>query len=465
MTQCNTKSRACTPLSGKKLAFDFDGGEITSYGGTLLLREAEKKLRLFDRVAEVLLDKRTAPSVVHTVRNMLAQRVMALCMGCEDLNDHSELRNDPAMQIAVADKWDKEAPLASPSTLCRWEKSVSTKELMAINGLLVDIFLDTFETPPEELILDFDATDCLLFGNQEGRHFNSYYDDYCYTPLYVTCGSHLLFAYLREAFHSAAHNTRAVLKYMVKKIRARFPDVKLIFRGDSAYGTHKIMHWCETNKVHYIVGFNHSYQLDALVTYERKLAHWKYHFKCESSRTYTSFEHTGKNWFQKTHVPGRSNCRRSYVSRKVVCRAEHTSKGGATRFVVTNLSGDAQSLYEDMYCARGDMENRIKENKLFLFACRTSSSFFCANQLRLLLSGLAYVLMNEFRRTTLVGTDLASAQCDTIREKIVKIGARVSRSVRRVLFHISSSYPFRDLFVRAWENLRNFGVALVPQRE
>ena len=340
MTHCNTKTLACTPLTRKKLEFDFDGGKITTHAGVILLREVEKRIRLFDRVAEVLVDKRTSPAVVHTVRNMLAQRVMALCIGCEDLNDHNELRNDPALQIAVTDNLNKEVPLASPPTLCRWERRVNSEELLAINKLLVDIFLDTFMTPPKELVLDFDSTDCPLFGNQEGRHFNGYYDEYCYTPLYVT--------------------------------------------------------------------------------------------------------------------------------RKVICKAEYNQKGPNTRFIVTNLPGDAQSLYEDVYCARGDMENRIKENKLFLFSCRTSSRFFCANQLRLLLSGLGYVLMNEMRRTVLADTALSEAQCDTIREKAIKIGARVLQSVRRVLFHLSSSYPFRELFTQIWEKLRTPSASsadFVPQLE
>jgi hypothetical protein len=379
-------------------------------------------------------DPREPAMIEHDQQTMLAQRVLGIACGWEDLNDHHGLRVDPLMQVASERDADEGRPLASPATLCRLENRVGRSACVELSKLQVELFIESFETPPEELVLDFDATDDPIHGGQEGRFFHGHYDGYCYLPLYVFCGEKLLVSYLRPSNIDASKHSRAVLKLLVDRLRQAWPGVKIIFRGDSGFCRWKLMRWCDRHDVDYIIGLARNKVLEKMAEPFMLQARQQYELTGQKQRIFTTFDYAAGTWDRP---------------RPVIHKAEHNSQGDNPRFVVTSLSDPPQTLYDEVYCARGEMENRIKEQQLGLFAGRTSCHAFQANQFRLLLSSFAYTLIETLRRTALAGTELARAQATTIRTKLLKIGAVVVRSVRRIVLRLSSAYPLKDLFEQA----------------
>jgi hypothetical protein len=416
----------------------FDAGAISSDGGAILLREVDRRIRLLDRVDRLIPDPRDPLHVEHDQRTLLAQRVLAIACGWEDLNDHTTLRDDLVLQLASGreagdgrDGVDPARPLASASTLCRLENRIDRSACVKINELLVELFIESHETPPAEVVLDFDATDDPVHGRQEGRFFHGYYDGYCFLPLYVFAGPQLLCAYLRPADVDGAKHAWAILALIVKRLRRAWPDVKVVFRGDSGFCRWKMLRWCDRHAVDYIVGLARNATLIRLSAA----------VMAEAARAFKETGQKQRLFGELTYAAGTWD-----KARRVVSRIEHTDKGDNPRFVVTTLTGEGRQLYEHVYCARGEVENRIKEQQLGLFADRTSCHAFVANQFRLLLSSMAYVLIESLRRTSLAGTELAKAQATTIRLKLLKVGAWVQRSVRRIVIHLSESFPMRELF-------------------
>ena len=449
LTDCNVQPIAFTPLGRRQLVAEFDGGRITSDAGALLLREAAGRSRLFERMAACLPDPREPSMVEHDQQTMLAQRVLGIACGWEDLNDHHGLRDDPLMQVAsgrvASDRGaDERRPLASPATLCRLENRVGRGACVELSKLLVELFIESFaDSPPDELVLDFDATDDPVHGDQEGRFFHGYYDGYCYLPLYVFCGERLLVSYLRPSNIDASKHSRAILKLLVTRLRQAWPGVKIVFRGDSGFCRWRLMRWCDRHGVGYVIGLARNKVLERIAEPFMQQAKRQYEQTKEKQRVFTEFDYAAGTWDRP---------------RRVIHKAEHNSQGDNPRFVVTNLAddpqaGEAQALYDQTYCARGEMENRIKEQQLGLFAGRTSCHKFAANQFRLLLSSFAYTLIETLRRVALAGTELARAQATTIRTKLLKVGAVVVSSVRRTVLRLSSAYPLKDLFRQAARRL------------
>ncbi|MHC4945927.1 MAG: IS1380 family transposase [Planctomycetota bacterium] len=436
MTDCTQRSLLFSSVGKKKIHADFNGGRLTSDGGVLLLRETEKRLGLIDAIAEGLPDPRHPSLIKHSQREMLAQRIFSIALGYEDLNDHATLRHDPALQVATERirKPNSDHGLSSPSTLCRLENRVNRESLVRISEIFVEQFIASHHTPPEELILDFDATDDPLHGKQEGRFFHGYYDCYCFLPLYVFCGDQLLAAYLRESGIDAAKHSRAILKLLVDRFREVWPEVRIILRGDSGFCRWRLMRWCERNGVDYILGLARNPVLENRARFYMIQAEHAFQKTGEKQQIFRFIRYGAQTWDRK---------------RRVIVKAERMMQGPNFRFVVTSLPGDPEELYKDLYCQRGEMENRIKEQQLGLFADRTSCHAFLANQFRLLLSSAAYVLMEALRRLGLSGTELAQAQVQTIRLKLFKVAARVRTSVRRVAFHLASSYPYRSILIHA----------------
>jgi hypothetical protein len=348
-------------------------------------------------------------------------------MGYEDLNDHNTLRGDVALQTAV----QQDEELASASTLCRWENRSDREAAWAAHGVLVEQFISSFKRAPKELILDFDATDTAVHGQQEGRFFHGYYDHYCFLPLYVFCGNQLLVAYLRKSKIDGAKHAWAVLALLVKQLRKAWPKVKIIFRGDSGFCRHQMLRWCEKHNVGYIVGVAKNSRLKELSEKQISNAAKTFTETGLKQRLFDEIQYAAGTWDR---------------TRRVIVKAEHTVKGSNPRYVVTNLQGKPKNLYDNLYCARGDMENRIKEQQLDLFSGRTSCHAWWANQFRLLLSSLAYTLIEAIRRLALKGTELSKAQSCTIRLKLLKIGAVIVRNTRRIKFMLSSAYPYQKLF-------------------
>jgi len=430
VTKCNLPTVSFPSCKRRTVEAHFGGGSVSSDGGVLLLRQADRRLGLTTGVASLLEDRRRQASCQHETLSLLRQRVYALALGYEDLNDHTTLRDDPALQTAV----DRDAPLASSPTLCRWENRADRDAAGAIHRVLMERFIASYKRPPQRLVLDFDATDDAVHGNQEGRFFHGYYGQYCFLPLYVFCGSQLLVSYLRPSSTDAARHVWAILALLVKRLREAWPDVEIIFRGDSAFCRWRMLAWCERHEVGYIVGLAKNSRVQAAAADLMEMARSRFVATGQKQRLFADVVYAAQTWDQP---------------RRVIAKAEHGDLGSNPRFVVTNLDGAAQMLYDDVYCARGEMENRIKEQQLDLFADRTSCHHWWPNQLRLLLSGLAYTLLEAIRRLALQGTELARAQCGTIRLKLLKIGAVVVRNTRRVRLILSSGYPLQALFFQA----------------
>jgi len=426
MTQCKSDSISFPGVKGRKFEAVFSGQSITSDGGGALLRAADKAIHLLPRVAQGFSDSRRKASCAHSVVQLLKQRVYALALGYEDLNDHTELRNDPALQTAVGG----DVELASASTLCRLENSIDRKSLWAMSSVLVEVFIESYGTPPEEIVLDFDSTDDRVHGGQEGRFYHGYYGHYCFLPLYVFCGDHLLAAYLRPSNRDNALHALGILGLLVRRIRQAWPNIRIVYRGDSGFCRWKAMRWCDSNNVGYILGLAKNNRLNALAEPLRTEARSRFEETGHKQKFFGEVLYSAKSWDRE---------------RRVIVKAEHLEKGANPRYVVTNVEGDPAEVYR-RYCARGEMENRIKEQQLYLFADRTSCSKWLPNQLRLLLSGLAYTLLNAIRRIGLAGTELDRARCDTIRLKLLKIGAAVVRNTRRVRLLLTECCPYKDLF-------------------
>ena len=469
MTDCTREKYTFQGLSGgprgkREVEGRFDGGAITSDGGAMLLREADKRLGILKMFTACFTDHRRPEWIEREVYELLAQRLYGLALGYEDLNDHDTLRHDPLLAVAAekADPTgqnrrkarDRGKALAGKSTLNRLEltppdatSASRYKKIVAdtekIDRAFVDVFLAAHATAPKRIVLDLDATDNPLHGQQEGRFFNGYYDCFCYLPLYIFCDDHLLCARLRPADQDASAGTIPELERIVEQIRAAWPKVEIAVRGDSGFCREEIMAWCETNNVHYIFGLARNPRLLEAIVTQMKKAMKRYAKTGQPARVYRDFRYkTLKTWSRR---------------RRVVGKAEYLPKGRNPRFVVTSYGKkdyDAAALYEKEYCARGDMENRIKEQQLYLFADSASAHLLRTNQLRLYFSSMTYVLLSAFRRLALAGTELAKAQCETIRVKLLKIGGLIQITARRVYLSFASACPFQSVFKAAYDNLQ-----------
>jgi len=467
MTECNQLSFGFHVPGRRRGIARFNGGTISSDGGGLLLSEVERRTGILRRFADCFTDHRDGDRIEHRVYELIAQRIYGLALGYEDLNDHDDLRHDPllAAMVGKADptgrhrsrRRDRGKALAGKSTLNRLEltpvgadaASRYKKIIMdtsAVETLLAELFLDAHRRPPDRIVLDLDATDDPVHGDQSGRFFHGYYGHYCYLPLYVFCGEHLLCARLRPSNIDASAGSVKQLERIVGQVRRRWPRVQIVIRGDSGFCREHIMAWCERQEVDYILGIARNERLTASIAEDLEQARQTYEQTGRACRLFKDFAYqTRKTWSRP---------------RRVIGKAEHLSKGPNPRFVVTSIGADrldARALYEQHYCARGDMENRIKEQQLGLFADRTSAATMRANQLRLYLSSIAYTLMAALRRLGLRGTSMAKAQCTTIRATLLKIGAQVRVTCRRVWVALSQSYPHQDLLARIWTHLSRAG--------
>jgi len=451
-TECSQFVFGFHPLKHREIRAQFDGGAITTEGGGLLLREVEKRSGIVRQFAACFRDYRNPDLIEHTVEELVAQRVYGLALGYEDLNDHEELRKDPLLAVLVEKSDPVGEVLAGKSTLNRLELTPVTanakaryKKIVADHGavdrLFVDVFLAAHPQAPQQIVLDLDATDDPLHGNQEGCFFHGYYGHYCYLPLYIFCGEFLFGARLRPSNIDASAGSVEELQRIVKQIRAVWPEVRILVRADSGFCREELMAWCEAEGVDYVLGLAKNERLRAAIKKELKKAERQYRETKRAARIFKEFYYkTRKSWS---------------VQRRVVAKAEHLEKGENPRFVVTSLPAkewSASALYEQLYCARGDMENRIKE-QLMLFADRTSTAYLRSNQLRLYFSSVAYVLLQMLRHLGLEGTELAKAQCVTIRLKLLKIGALVRLSVRKVWVSLAGGYPYVALFRQVHQKL------------
>lgn len=423
------KELAFPSIKRRQVEANFEGGEVSSDGGILLLQQVDRRLGLVEALDAVLPDPRDPLLIRHAQVDLLRQRIYGLALGYEDLNDHESLRHDLAWQTAL----QRTEPLAGDSTLCRLEQRAGRAAAVAFHEVLVEKFIASFAQAPTELILDFDATDDRVHGQQEGRHFHGYYGDWCFLPLYVFCGEQLLVAYLRRSNIDAARHAWAILKLLTQRLRAAWPQVRLILRADSGFCREKMLRWCERAQVDYIVGVARNRRLEALGAELMTQAQAAFAASGEKQRCFAWLDYAAATWARP---------------RRVIAKAEYTDKGRNPRFVVTSLVGAAQELYDQVYCARGEMENRIKEQQLGLFSDRTSCSGWWANQFRVLFSAAAYVLLETIRRIALPGTALARAQVGTIRLKLLKIGTVIVRNTRRIRLFFSSSYPHQALFTK-----------------
>jgi hypothetical protein len=452
-------------LGGRELVWRFDGGDITSDGGALLLKQLEQRTGIVRRFAACFTDYRSPKQIEHPLLDLITQRVFGLALGYEDLNDHDQLRSDPMLAVALGKddvkgeqrrrEQDRGKALAGKSTLNRleltapdYEGTSSQKDsdkpetkkigvdLESIDALLVDLFLEAHSQAPERIILDLDATDDTLYGNQEGRFYHGHYHDYCYLPLYVFCGEHLLCSRLRMSNIDASADSVEELEPVVARIRQRWPEVKIWLRGDGGFCREKLIAWCERDGMEYIFGLAQNPRLKKLIEAQMAEAEKQHQETKAPARVFSEFLYSTQDTWSR--------------ERRVIAKAEHLDKGANPRFVVTSLSSEeiaAQELYEKIYCARGECaENRIKEQQLDLFADRTSTGKMWSNQLRLYFSSIAYVLLQTLRRTGLAGTELEKAQCGTIRLKLLKIGAQVRVTVRKVWISLSENYPYAALF-------------------
>ena len=462
MTECNEISLRFQPHGRREIVAEFKGEMITSDAGVLLLREADQRLGLISKFAACFDDFRNPDQTDHPLEQLLAQRTFGIALGYEDLNDHDKLRHDPLLALACGCQdpaafgtGDGRRTLAGRNTLNRLELTPSGatetsryKKIVhhssKIEAFFVDMFLQMHPEPPEEIVLDIDATDNPLHGHQPGRFFHGYYGNHCYLPLYIFSGDHLLCARLRPSDIDASLGTVKQLNRIVTAIRSQWSDVRIIVRGDSGFCRESIMQWCEDNDIDFVLGLAKNERLKEILESELKQAEEQFQSTGKASRVYKDFEYqTLTSWSR---------------SRRVIGKAEHLSKGSNPRFVVTSLTAekaDAATLYEQRYCARGEMENRIKEQQLFLFANRTSCHTMRANQLRLWMSAVAYVLLNAVRQYGLKDTELKEAQCDTIRLKLLKIGARVRVSLRRVCLSLSAAYPWKHVLSQVLRNLQH----------
>jgi len=453
-TECIPELFGFEAVEGRRVEAAFDGGAITSDAGALLLGRADKAIRLLERFAACFGDGRSAVAIEHEVRTLVSQRVIGIALGYEDLLDHDQLRHDPVLAALIGKLTPRRqrcAALAGKSTLNRMEHAPQAAadryhkivhDGAAIERLLVDVFLEAQATPPAEIVLDLDATDDPIHGDQEGRFFHGYYGGYCYLPLYIFCGRHLLAAKLRRSNIDAAAGSAEEIARIVEQVRGRWPQVRIVLRADSGFAREALMAWCEDHAVDYLFGLARNVRLVEAIAAELAEAAEESVRTGAPARRFKDFIWTTRDSWSRR--------------RRVVGKAEHTQGEANPRFVVTSLTperADARALYEDLYCARGEMENRIKECQLDLFADRTSTATMRANQLRLWFASMAYVLMEALRRIGLRATKLANATCGTIRLKLLKIGALVRISVRRVKIAMASAHPCQRDWALAYEAL------------
>jgi hypothetical protein len=458
---CSLDSFEFAPVAGRSVVGSFDGGAMTSDAGALLLGATDKAIRLVDRFAACFTDHRRPELIEHSVATLVGQRIFGLALGYEDLVDHDALRHDPIFAVLAGKLVAKRkncAPTAGKSTLNRLELTRETPSRYhkiaydgaAIERLFVDLFLDAHESPPDEIILDLDATDDPLHGHQEERFFHGYYDCYCYLPLYIFCGRHLLRAKLRPANIDASAGAREEIAKIVAQIRERWPQVRILLRADSGFAREELMAWCEANDVDYLLGLARNARLSAEIETELAEACTESQTTGLPARRFKDFTYrTLKSWSCTRRVVGKAE----WIAAKHDRMRDKQDKGQANpRFVVTSLAKDrceARCLYEEIYCARGEMENRIKECQLDLFADRTSAATMRANQLRLWFASFAYLLIAALRRIGLAGTQLAAATCASIRLKLLKIGALVKTSLRRIKISMASAFPHTHEFAKA----------------
>lgn len=448
MPQCSQESFSFACHFSREVKAEFTAGQVSGDGGALLLRQVDSKIRVLSRLVGCFRDGRSPLLIQHQLREMLGQRIYGLALGYEDLNDHEQLRRDPVFGL-LSGKRKLDEPLAGKSTLNRLELSQRTHRYHkisysadAIDRLLGNLFLESHRTPPDQIVLDLDATDIPLYGHQPERFFHGYYDNYCYLPLYIFAGDQLLCARLRPANQDAAQGSVQEVSRIVAQLRHSWPKVKIVLRADSGFCREELMAWCETHEVDYIFGLARNQRLRKIIGREMHQARVLHKTTEKAARVFAEFPYrTRKSWTR---------------DRRVVAKAEYLDKGENPRFVVTSLASEpwtARDLYEKAYCARGEMENRIKE-QMHLFADRLSTDEMNGNQLRMYFSALAYTLVEALRRLGLKGTEWAQAQVDTIRLKLFKIGAIVHVSVRRILFRMSSNYPWKGIYAQVFRALR-----------
>lgn len=451
-TECSQQRfEFASPAGRRQVVAEFTGGAISSDGGGLVLQETDRKMNLLARFSECFVDRRNPSRIEHSVEEMIRQRVYGLALGYEDLNDHDQLRQDPLLGLMAGKTEPGAEPLAGKSTLNRMELGNGMPDRYkkitfwrdSVDELLVNVFLEAYPTAPEQIVLDIDTTDMALHGKQEGRFYHGHYRHYCYLPLYIFCGDHVLCARLRPSSVGPAVGSKKEVARLVQQIRQRWPEVRIILRGDSGFCVNELMSWCEDNGVDYVLGLARNQRLESLVKDALEEAKRKFESTQQAARVFIEFEHetVSGTWSRK---------------RRVVAKAEHIDGKSNPRFIVTSLAAqnwDKQNLYEQTYCARGDMENRIKE-QFVLFADRVSASTMRANQLRIYLSVIGYTLMNGLRRLGLKATALAAAQVGTIRLKLLKIGAAIRVTVRKVWVQMASSYPYQSLYAQVLQQLR-----------
>jgi hypothetical protein len=435
MTECAQQKNIFGKVGRAQIEAEFDGGEISSdAGGALLLRQAEHRFGLLQAAAKCLPDNRDPHKIQHSRLSQLKQRVFGIALGYEDLNDHNVLRKDGGLQLALN---QRHAASSSP-TLCRFENAMGRGEAVALHEVLLKHFISRHQQAPAELVLDLDATDDPVHGQQKNGFFHGYYDHYCFLPLYVFCGDELLVAYLRPSNIDGAKHAAAIVRLLVRRMRQSWPNVKITIRGDSGFCRRRILGWCERNDVKYVIGLAKNARLNAISAEPMAQAQARFETTGEKQRGFAAFHYAAGSWPR---------------DRRVILRYEHGSQGSNPRYIVTNRDDDAAHLYDAVYCQRGEMENRIKEQQLCLFADRTSCTAWWPNQFRLLLASFAYALMQGIRSVGLAGTELAHAQCTTIRLKLFKIGGTLINSVRRIRILLASQCPYRELFMQVAQRL------------
>ena len=463
MTKCTQSSFFFASLYRREVVAEFNGGDITTDAGGLLLREVDRRLSLTERVAACFTDHRRPDLVEHTVPQLVAQRLYGLALGYEDLNDHDQLRADPLLAVLIGKaepkgtdrrrQQDQGKAGAGKSTLNRLELTPENADAQArykkivyhqqaLDELLTELFIESHPEAPARIVLDLDATDDPVHGHQEGRFFHGYYREYCYLPLYIVCGEFVLCARLRSSNLDPSAGALEEVERIIQQIRKKWPQVEIILRGDGGFCREALMSWCEEHGVGYVFGLAKNKRLVKIIGRQLHEAQLQFETNKQPTRVFTEFSYqTRKSWKR---------------ARRVVAKAEHLDKGANPRFVVTSLSAEqfsTQALYEELYCARGEMENRIKEQQLALFADRTSTELMRSNQLRLYFSTFAYQLMQGLRRLGLKGTEMAQAQCQTIRLKLLKIGAQIRVTVRRVWLSLASGYPLQKIFTNVYAYL------------
>ena len=430
MPKCTKNKIEFGRFGRRVIEADFSGGDLSSDGGLLLLRQVDRHLGLSRAAAAAIPDPRDPERIRHSLRDLLAQRLYGLCCGYEDLNDHKTLRDDVLMQTAVG----RDEALASAPTFSRLENRATRAQAWALHGVLIEQFIASHDSAPEELVLDIDASDVPLHGAQELSQFHAYYDHHCYLPLYVFCGQAMLACVLRPSKIDGAKHAAALIKLLVKRLRQAWPNTRFIVRGDSGFCRRRLLQWCERSDVGYVIGLARNARLHAAVELAEASLADAFEASGTKQRLVGEFDYAAKSWPHE---------------RRVITRLEYGSQGTNPRFIVTNLEGDPVQLYDHLYCQRGEAENRIKEAQLDLFGTRASCSRFIANQFRLLLAALAYTLMQRLRALALQASELERASAATIRVRLLKIGAAILRNTRRVRVMLASHHPLRELFATA----------------